>query len=177
MKKAFLPAGLILCALAFAVAGRAAAAAPDASVYETLGKFHGHRCAGSLLGARLGFAAKAALGDKAGKGKVRAVYDAAACPLDGIQVSTGCTLGNGTIESKGKKEMRLVLTVDGVPGAVEAKATPQATKLGGEFKELSKKARELAKGSAERVKTEARMEEILKTLESAPDEDLVIVTR
>ncbi|MBI5441175.1 MAG: formylmethanofuran dehydrogenase subunit E family protein [Deltaproteobacteria bacterium] len=88
------------------------------------GEFHGHRCAGSLLGARLGFAAKAALGDNAGKGKVRAVHFSAACPLDGIQVTTGCTLGNSTIEVKDKKEMRLVLSVDGVPGAVEAKPTP-----------------------------------------------------
>lgn len=169
MKKTFLAAGLVLCTLAFAVAGRTAAPVPDASLYDALAKFHGHRCAGSLL------AAKAALGDKTGKGKVRAAYDAAACPLDGIQVSTGCTLGNGTIESKGKKEMRLVLTVDGVPGAVEAKPTPEATKLGGEFKDLSKKAKELAKGSPERVRIEARMDEVLKTLESAPEEDLVIL--
>ncbi|MBI5017831.1 MAG: formylmethanofuran dehydrogenase subunit E family protein [Deltaproteobacteria bacterium] len=177
MKKALLSAGFVLCVLGFALAGwTGSAPGPDASLYDALARFHGHRCAGSLLGARMGFAAKAALGDKVGKGKLRAVYYAAACPLDGIQMTTGCTLGNGTIEAKGKEERRLVLSVDGVPGSVEATLTPEAAEQARVFKDLSKTAKGLPQRSPERQRAGERMEEILKALASAPEATLVIVS-
>jgi formylmethanofuran dehydrogenase subunit E len=158
------------------LAPTAGAAAPDPGVFEAVSRFHGHRCGGSILGARMGAAAKAALGDKVSKGKVRAVSYSAACAVDGIQVTTGCTLGNGTIEVKDKKEMKLRLAVDGVPGAVEASPTEWASALGKESRDLSKKARELPAGSPERVRLEARVAEIFAQLEAASDEEIVRTT-
>ncbi|MBI5017842.1 MAG: formylmethanofuran dehydrogenase subunit E family protein [Deltaproteobacteria bacterium] len=152
------------------------AAAPDAGVFDALHRFHGHRCGGSILGARLGAAARSALGDEVSKGKVRAVYYATGCPLDGIQVTTGSTLGNGTIEVKDRKEMRLRLSVEGVRGAVEARPTELALALGSESKVLTKKAKGLPQGSPERAELEARVAEIFARLETAPDGEVVLTT-
>ncbi|MEW6490199.1 MAG: formylmethanofuran dehydrogenase subunit E family protein [Thermodesulfobacteriota bacterium] len=162
-----------LLVLVWLLAPLPALAAPGPGTYEALATFHGHTCGGSILGARMGAAAKAALGDSATMGKVRAVYYATACPLDGIQVTTGCTLGNGTIEVKDEKEMKLRLTVDGLPGLVEARPTDAALALGKESKDLAKKARELPQGSPQRVTLEARVAEIFAELKAAPDAEVV----
>ena len=60
--------------------------------------FHGHRCPMSTMGARLGIAAMAALGvTKADQFRVEGRYLARNCALDGIQYTTGCTMGNGNL--------------------------------------------------------------------------------
>lgn len=70
----------------------------DAGFYEFLHRFHGHTCAGSLMGARLGFAAKAALAAAGGEGKFKAKVYLLACPVDGVQAAAGTTYGNRALE-------------------------------------------------------------------------------
>ena len=64
----------------------AISAPPHGEIYTFLERFHGHTCAGSLMGLRLGLAAKEAL--KA-KGKLKAKCFLLACPVHGIQVGAG----------------------------------------------------------------------------------------
>ncbi len=78
--------------------------------FQGLYEFHGHRCPMSTMGARLGIAAMAALGvTKADQFKVEGRYLAKNCALDGIQFTTGCTMGNGNLsfEDSGKPSFTL----------------------------------------------------------------------
>jgi len=66
--------------------------------FQGLYGFHGHRCPMSTMGARLGLAAMRALSvTKAEQFYIEAVCFAKNCALDGIQFTTGCTLGNGNL--------------------------------------------------------------------------------
>lgn len=47
-------------------------------------QLHGHVCAGSIFGARLGLAAKESLSAAGGEGKLTAAYFSHSCPVDGI---------------------------------------------------------------------------------------------
>src|SRR5512136_1545214 len=68
---------------------QSAGPSPDrAEICRFLERFHGHTCPGSLMGLRLGMAAKEAL---KGSGKLRAKCFALSCPVDGIQVGAGTT--------------------------------------------------------------------------------------
>jgi formylmethanofuran dehydrogenase subunit E len=75
----------------------ASSAPPDAEVYTFLERFHGHTCAGSLMGLRLGVAAKEALKEN---GKLKAKCFVLARPVDGIQVGAGTTYGNKALEAE-----------------------------------------------------------------------------
>lgn len=150
--------------------------APSAESYALLEQFHGHVCGGSLFGARLGQAAKDALIAAGGKGKLTARYFDLSCPVDGIQVATGTTYGNGALKVDDRNEHRLILTAEGNKQQVEATLTSKASKQALRSKELSKKARNLPENSAERTKLEAEVEEIISWLSSAPTDDVVVIT-
>jgi formylmethanofuran dehydrogenase subunit E len=79
-------------------------------------EFHGHRCWASTAGVRAGFAALDALGvDRAGSGELLAAVEigerhGAMCFADGIQYTTGCTLGKGTIGKTHEGKLAVTLT-------------------------------------------------------------------
>src|SRR5512145_2359452 len=98
-------------------------APPDTAMCAFLEKFHGHTCPGSLMGLRLGLAAKEAL--KA-EGKIEAKTFLLACPVDGIQVGAGTTYGNRSLTVDDKKEMYLILTDTKSGREVEARLTREA---------------------------------------------------
>ncbi len=155
--------------------GGAGAAGLEQGLYDDLEKFHGHTCAGSLMGARLGSAAKAALKAASGEGKFTAKYFSLSCPVDGVQIAAGTTYGNRAIEVKDKGDHRLVLTAEKNRVQVEARLTRLAEEKGKLSRELSGKARELPVGSPERQRLEAEVEEIFSWFRTAPDKDVVIV--
>ena len=82
---------------------------------EALFAFHGHRCWASTVGVRAGLAALGALGTGSSGGKsLHAIVDigdhhGAMCFADGIQVTTGCTLGKGNITKSGKGKLAVTL--------------------------------------------------------------------
>jgi len=153
-----------------------AAPAPDPSMYELLQKFHGHSCAGSIFGARLGLAAKQALKDAGGTGKFTARYYDLSCPVDGIQLLAGTTYGNKALTVQDQDEHRLVLTASGNKRQVEARLTKKAEDLGLKSRDLTKKAAALPTNSQERLQHEREVEEIFSWLKNAPENEVVIVT-
>lgn len=168
---------LVFMALAAGGAGASpqAAAAPDPGLYDFLARFHGHTCAGSLMGARLGLAAKAALKAAGGEGKLKARYFDHSCPVDGIQVTAGTTLGNKAIEVMDKNEHRLLLTAEKNGRQVEARLTKLAEEKAKPTREISKKARALPSGSPERQRLEKEVEEVYAWFRTAPDAEVVTV--
>lgn len=154
-----------------------AASGIDPAFFENLERFHGHTCAGSLMGARLGLAAKAALKDGGGDGKLKARYSNHSCPVDGIQVAAGTTYGNKAIEVVEEKEHRLLLTAEKSGRQVEARLTEAAQEKGKQFRKLKGEASSRPAGSPERLRLESSVEEILSWFRTAPDAEVVRVRR
>ena len=153
-----------------------AADPPSAESYALLEQFHGHVCGGSLFGARLGQAAKEALREAGGEGKLKARYYDLSCPVDGIQVTAGTTYGNAALVVENRDEHRLVLTAEGNKRQVEARLTPKASEMALRSRELGKKARLLPDGSLERKALEMEVEEIFDWFRSAPTAGIVVIT-
>jgi len=153
-----------------------AATSPAAALFSQLESFHGHICAGSLFGARIGFAAREALKAAGGTGRFTARYYDLSCPVDGIQVAAGTTYGNKALTAQDRDEHRLVLTAEGNKRAVEARLTKKAEELGIKSRDLGKSAKALPPNSPERVRLEQEIEEIYTWLRTAPTNEVVIVT-
>lgn len=147
----------------------------DPTLLDTLEKFHGHTCAGSLMGARLGLAAKAALQAVGGNGKLKARYFSQSCPVDGIQVAAGTTYGNRAIEVTDENEHRLLLTAEKNARQVEARLTRGAEEKAKRYREVRSKASGFAVGSPERQRLEKSMEELVYWFKAAPDAEVVQV--
>ncbi len=145
------------------------------NVYDHLHKFHGHTCAGSLMGARLGIAAKAALKRLGAKGTFMAEYFSRSCPVDGIQVTVGTTFGNRTFKLHDKDEHRLILTDKKSGRKVEARLTDKAMEKAKPTRDMRKKARKLPKGSPERIQLEKEIENVFEWFRTAAEADVVIV--
>ncbi len=146
------------------------------ALYSQLEEFHGHVCAGSIFGVRLGLAAKEALKAAGGTGKFTARYYDLSCPVDGIQVAAGTTYGNKALNVQDRDEHRLVLTAEGNKRSVEARLTKKAEEMGIASRDLGKKARVLSVKAPERVALEREVEDIFAWLRSAPTDEVVIVT-
>lgn len=154
-----------------------AAGAPTAPVlYSQLENFHGHVCAGSIFGARLGLAAREALKAAGGTGKFTARYYDLSCPVDGIQVAAGTTYGNKALTVQDRDEHRLILTAEGNKRSVEARLTKKAEDIGLRSRDLGDKVKSLPANAPERVALEREVEEIYTWLKIAPVDDVVIVT-
>ena len=136
-------------------------------VFRLLARFHGHRCPMSVIGARLGLAARAALGADEGE-RLRARYHSTTCALDGVQVTTGCTLGNRGLEVVPGERHRLELRTEDGRRRVVVEPTPWALEQGRRFGEIRRRCDPLPAGSAERAQMESEMEAVLRGLERAP---------
>ncbi len=145
---------------------------PDPEIYKFLERFHGHTCPGSLMGLRLGMAAKDAL---KGHGKLKAKCFVLACPVDGIQVGAGTTYGNKALEVEDRNELYLVLTDADSGRRVEARLTQKAEEMGKSYRDLSASIRSAAAGSPERTRLEKDREAVLDWFRTAPDSDVVTI--
>ncbi|OQX84171.1 MAG: formylmethanofuran dehydrogenase, partial [Candidatus Latescibacteria bacterium 4484_7] len=109
--------------------------------------FHGHRCPAMPLGLRAGFAAMRALGVERASNKELFCYlevgpaHAMMCFGDGVQVSTGCTYGKGTIEKTeyGKTAITLIDVENKRAVRVALKPEFQKKALESTFVQLRKK--------------------------------------
>jgi formylmethanofuran dehydrogenase subunit E len=169
-------AGFMALAVSGNSAGAATGSAPATALYNQLTEFHGHVCAGSLFGIRIGLAAREALRAAGGKGKLTARYYDLSCPVDGIQVGAGTTYGNASITVEDRDEHRLVLTAAGNGRQVEARLTPKAEQLGLRSRDLGKRVQGLPSGTPERVQLEREVEDIYAWLKTAPTDEVVVVT-
>lgn len=169
-------AGIMSLEISYSNALAATGTKPVPAMFSQLETFHGHVCAGSIFGARMGLAAKGELKKAGGTGKFTARYYDLSCPVDGVQVGAGTTYGNAALAVEDRDEHRLVLTAAGNKRKVEARLTRKAEEFGLKSRDLGKKAKALTAGSPERVQLERETEEIFSWLKTAPDEEVVVVT-
>jgi len=147
-------------------------APPNAEMCAFLEKFHGHICPGSLMGLRLGLAAKEALN---AQGRIEAKTFLLACHVDGIQVGAGTTYGNRALTVEDRNELYLILTDVKSGKKVEARLTEEAMEEGKGFRELSAKYRSLEAGSPEQLAVKKEIDDILNWYRTAPDSEVVTV--
>src|SRR5512137_503531 len=79
----------------------------DSDLFLRIRARHGHYCAMSTLGGRLGMAALQALGEAAGE--LTACYHIDTCAADGIAVATGCLPEDGRLTMRPDGRHRLEL--------------------------------------------------------------------
>jgi len=169
-------AGVMSLTISCSSAQAAIGTKPEPALFSQLEAFHGHVCAGSIFGARIGLAAKEALKKAGGTGKFVAKYYDLSCPVDGVQVGAGTTYGNAALAVEDRDEQRLVLTAEGNKLRVEARLTRKAEELGLKSRDLGEKAKTLPAGSPERDQLEREIEEIFSWLKTAPEQEVVAVT-
>jgi len=87
-------------------------------------RVHGHVCPLVLLGARQARVASALLSGRMGTGRAFAFARSRACALDGIQLFSGCTLGNGNLVLLRGNDFSLTLTHEGAQRAVRVTPDP-----------------------------------------------------
>ena len=80
---------------------------------QRIGEFHGHLGPYAVLGYRMGIAANREFGDSAFK-KIARVFSGSvtpmSCMIDGIQLSSGCTMGKGNIFVEEMGEPRAIFS-------------------------------------------------------------------
>ena len=162
---------LLLLALALGVSS--AHAEPLDERFDLLESLHGDTCAGSLMGARLAMAAREVMGFDS---EFTAEYFDLSCPVDGIQVFAGTTLGNKRLTVDDRDEHRLILTDKNNGKKVETSLTAKALEMGKSYRTLSKKLRSLPDGSMPRNEVEQEIEILFDWFRTAPQEEVVNVT-
>jgi formylmethanofuran dehydrogenase subunit E len=90
-------------------------------------RVHGHLCPLVLMGARQARVAVALLDARPGPGRPFAFCRSRACALDGIQLFSGCTWGNGNLAQLRGNDFSLVLTREEAERAV--RVAPRADLL------------------------------------------------
>ena len=108
----------------------------QAAFYARLQQLHGHRCPMSILGARLGLAARARVGRHGETGDVTARYHHRTCAIDGIQLALGTTAGNNNLELVPGQEHLLEAENLNTGARVALTLTDEALTLGREYGEL-----------------------------------------
>ncbi len=111
---------------------------------ETGFKFNGHKCPAIPFGIRAGLAALKKLGvENASNTKLYCIAEtgpvhAMQCFIDGVQVTTGCTFGEGNIENTnfGKQAFTLIDVIEKKSVRVVVKPEFQKNMLASEFVKL-----------------------------------------
>ncbi len=107
-----------------------------ADVVQQAVEFHGHMCPGLALGLRVAELALAEFGRHGPENELVAVVETDMCPVDAIQLLTGCTFGRGNLvyldygknvftfaRPAGGKALRIAIRPEGWQGQ---KSDPQA---------------------------------------------------
>jgi formylmethanofuran dehydrogenase subunit E len=153
-----------------------AGAGPASALLQQLAAFYGQACAGSIFGARLGFAASEALKKMGGRGRFRARYYDLSCPVEGTRPPCGYSRANEAPIAQDWGTHRLLLTSEANKCAVEARLTSKAEALGRVSRDLLGRIQDLPAGSPERPRLEREVEDIYVWLGTAPADEVVLVT-
>jgi formylmethanofuran dehydrogenase subunit E len=87
----------------------------EAEIIERAVGFHGHMCPGLAMGLRVAELAVAEFGRHSPENELLAVVETDMCPVDAIQLLTGCTFGRGNLLhlDYGKNVFSFVRPADG----------------------------------------------------------------
>ncbi|HMK48145.1 MAG TPA: FmdE family protein [Methanocella sp.] len=138
-------------------------------------RFHGHICPGLAIGYYASYIAMRWLYAEQAKGmEVAVITETAGCPLDAIQVITGCTLGKGNliIHDHGKLTFTFVSRESGRGVRVSLKAGLYPEKLDPGLHDLQEKTKKGIATPEESVDLQHRIERICRTILESPGEQM-----
>jgi len=149
----------------------------DRQILSDALQFHGHRCWASVAGLRVGLAALRALGaSRSGGTQLYAILETgeehgAMCFGDGVQFTTGCTLGKGNIRKNplGKLAVTLIDKATDRAVRVSYKPTLQKQIAGSAFMQ------QRAAGVSPDEIPEADQQEVVDLVWNAPEADILTV--
>jgi len=143
---------------------------------ETL-KFHGHRCWASVAGVRVGLAAMRVLGVKRSGGRQLHAFieigedHGGMCFGDGVQYSTGCTLGKGNMEKTPYGKLAVTLIERATNRAVRVSYKPTLQKQIGASAFMIKRGQGIEPDQI----PEAEQMELVDLVWNAPESDVLII--
>lgn len=149
---------------------------PPVELFAEIARRHGHRCPMSTLGGRLGFAARRRLP----AGRVRGIYFADTCAVDGVLAAAGCERRQDSLLVQDEARHALLLFA-GAEDAVEVELRPRALEIAWEYRRVNAALEqdrptldgaELAEREAQR---DVVLDDVLKRLRSAEESLLVAV--
>jgi formylmethanofuran dehydrogenase subunit E len=123
--------------------------------FEDVTEFHGHSCPGLALGYRVSLVALKEFEGRASDEELVAIVENDACPVDAVQVMTGCTFGKGNLIFKDHGKQAYTFF---------ERPYPEALRIS--VKWLSPEETEDEKAMWERYKKGDSSEEVLKTVHS-----------
>lgn len=148
----------------------------EAILMETL-RFHGHRCWASVAGVRAGLAALRALGvSRSGGTQLYAILETGEehggmCFGDGVQYTTGCTLGKGNIRKQPLGKLAVTLIDKASERAVRVSYKPTLQKQIAESAFMQQRAAGISPDEI----SEADQMELVNLVWNAPESDVLTV--
>ena len=146
------------------------------TLLDTL-KFHGHRCWASVAGVRAGLAALRVLGVKRSGGRQLHAFieigedHGGMCFGDGVQYSTGCTLGKGNMEKTPYGKLAVTLIERASNRAVRVSYKPTLQKQIGASAFMVKR----GEGMEPDEIPEAEQMELVDLIWNAPESDVLAI--
>jgi len=146
------------------------------TLLDTL-KFHGHRCWASVAGVRAGLAALRVLGVKRSGGRQLHAFieigedHGGMCFGDGVQYSTGCTLGKGNMEKTPYGKLAVTLIERASNRAVRVSYKPTLQKQIGASAFMVKR----GEGMEPDEIPEAEQMELVDLIWKAPESDVLAI--
>lgn len=142
-------------------------------------KFHGHRCWASVAGVRIGLAALRTLAVKrSGGGQLVAIVEigddhGGMCFADGIQYTTGCTVGKGNLRKAGLGKPALTLIEKATNKAVRIAYKPTLQKAIAESSFMVKRGQGIEPDEI----SEAEQIELVDLIWNAPEDDVMVIEK
>lgn len=150
----------------------------DRYILDEMFTFHGHICWASAIGARAGLAALRELGvNRTGtSGELHCLIEigdnhGAQCFADGVQHSTGCTLGKGNMEKTGWGKLAITLIDKQKEQAVRVSYKPGRHKMIAESAFMKKR----AAGVPPTDIPEKEAREMVDILWAAPEDEVLAI--
>lgn len=140
-------------------------------------EFHGHRCWASVAGVRIGIAALRTLGVKrSGGSQLVSIVEigddhGGMCFADGIQYTTGCTVGKGNLRKAGYGKLAMTLIEKATNRAVRIAYKPTLQKAIGESAFMIKRGQGIEPDKI----PEAEQIELVDLIWNAPEEDIMVI--
>ncbi|HMK46751.1 MAG TPA: FmdE family protein [Methanocella sp.] len=151
---------------------------PDIPSFSDVERYHGHTCPGIIFGYRMSILAMSKLAITNGDDFI-VIGETGRCPVDAVQVVTGCTIENGrlTVFDVGKSAFTYINRKSGQALRIWVKPEIEISNINPRWDKLRKKL-----ASSEATKEEAEEYDqinrnVADTLMEMTDEDMLIVRR
>jgi len=151
----------------------------DREVLQRALEFHGHRCWASVAGVRAGLAALRELGVKRSGGRQLHAFieigedHGGMCFGDGVQYSTGCTLGKGNMEKTPYGKLAVTLIERASNRALRVSYKPTLQKRIGESAFMVKRGQGIEPDDI----PEAEQLELVDLMWNAPESDVLTIDK